>query len=73
MRRERVLTDWWDRDIVAGVAWDAEISSHLSSSNVVIALISAHFVDSDYAYGRELATALEMHNNGRLTLVPVIA
>jgi hypothetical protein len=73
LRRERILMDWWDRQIRPGAAWDTEIAAQLTSSHIVIVLLSAYFIASDYAYGKELATALEMHREGRLTVVPVIA
>lgn len=73
LRREQVIVDWHDRQLLPGAAWDSEISSRLESADIVLALISADFVSSEYAYGRELSRALELHDQGRLVLTPVIA
>ena len=35
-------------------------------------MVSADFVASSYAYGRELTLALRLHDQGRLRLLPVI-
>jgi hypothetical protein len=73
LRHEGIIHDWQDRDIRPGENWDGEISTQLESADIVVALISADFVASDYAYGRELQRALELHHLRDLVLVPVIA
>jgi TIR domain/Putative peptidoglycan binding domain len=72
LRNEQLLVDWSDRDITPGTDWDTEISARLSSSNIVLVLVSADFLASSYAYGKELRRALELHDSGVLTVVPVI-
>jgi hypothetical protein len=73
LRHEGIVHDWQDRDIRPGERWDDEISTQLESADIVVALVSADFVASDYAYGRELRRALELHHLRDLVLVPVIA
>ena len=72
LRHEGVVEAWYDRDLGPGDRWDDEISARLEAADIVIALLSADFVASEYAYGRELRRALELHQLGRLVLVPVI-
>lgn len=72
LRNERLLVDWSDRDITPGTDWDTEISTRLSTSNIVLVLVSADFLASSYAYGKELRRALELHGTGALRVVPVI-
>ncbi len=72
LRHEQIVVDWYDRELLPGADWDSEISSRLESADIVIALLSADFVASQYAYGRELRRALELHDRGSLALVPVV-
>ncbi|MGH3449661.1 MAG: TIR domain-containing protein [Haloechinothrix sp.] len=72
LRHEQIVADWYDREVMAGQDWDREIRAQLESSDLVIVVVSADFVASDYAYGRELALALRLHDQGRLRLLPVI-
>jgi hypothetical protein len=73
LRHEGIVHDWQDRDIRPGEHWDDEISTQLESADLVVALLSADFVASDYAYSRELRRAFELHQLRELVLVPVIA
>ncbi|WP_131785042.1 toll/interleukin-1 receptor domain-containing protein [Protofrankia symbiont of Coriaria ruscifolia] len=72
LRHEQIVADWYDRELLPGAGWDSEISSRLESADIVIALLSADFVASEYAYGRELRRALELHDRDSLALVPVV-
>jgi hypothetical protein len=73
LHHERIIEDWYDRELLPGATWNQEISDRLESADIVLALISADFIASEYAYGRELTRALELHRQHRLALVPVIA
>ena len=70
---EQIVEFWYDRDLVAGENWDDEIASRLEHADIAVVLVSSDFVASEYAYGKELRRALELHDRGRLRLVPVIA
>jgi hypothetical protein len=72
LRREGVITDWHDREITAGSEWAAEIDRHLDSARVILMLLSADFIDSDYCYGVEMTRALERHRVGDAHVIPVL-
>ena len=72
LRRQGVLTNWHDRKIQPGVEWKGEIDSHIRSAGVVLLLISADFLASDYCYDREMHVALERHESGAARVIPVI-
>src|SRR5436853_74192 len=59
------------RRLVARVCSDAS-GAGLERAHLVVVLLSADFLASDYAYGVELTRALELHRGRRLTLVPVV-
>jgi hypothetical protein len=58
--------------ISAGEEWEDVIDENLENANIIIALISSDFIDSEYCYGRELARARERHNAGEAIVIPVI-
>ncbi|MDN3490686.1 MULTISPECIES: toll/interleukin-1 receptor domain-containing protein [unclassified Pseudoalteromonas] len=72
LRRAGIINEWNDRKIVAGQNWDEEISNNLRSSNIILFLISASFMNSDYCMGVEVKTALEMHERGEAQLIPIV-
>jgi hypothetical protein len=73
LRHEKIVRDWYDHDLVAGSDWDTEIKQQLESSALVLFLVSSDFLASSYAYERELAHALDLHERGMLRVIPVIA
>lgn len=70
-RSGKILT-WYDRDIQAGLQWEQEIDTHLNSADLVLLLISHHFMASDYCYGIEMKRALERHAAGEARVIPII-
>jgi hypothetical protein len=72
LRYEQIVTDWYDLELIPGQDWDREILSQLESSDLVLVMVSADFVASKYAYGRELSLALDLHDQERLRMLPVI-
>jgi hypothetical protein len=49
-----------------------EIDSHIESANLILLLISADFIDSDYCWGKEMSQALDKHKNGSAHIIPII-
>lgn len=72
LRRQGVITSWHDRRITAGRDFDHVISNELENSQIVLLLVSAHFLASDYCYEKEMASAIEKHENGSSIVIPVI-
>lgn len=59
LKREKLIVGWHDRKIGAGREWAATIDENLERADVVLLLISASFINSDYCYDREMGRALE--------------
>ncbi len=66
------ITLWHDRDIEAGSEWEPVLQHQLNTAKIIILLISANFIASEYCYGNELKRAIERHNAGDAHVVPVI-
>src|SRR5262245_30457667 len=72
LRREDVLDVWHDRRLQAGEPWAQTLDEQIGSADLVLLLVSADFIQSDYCFGLEMRTALERDQAGRSRVVPVI-
>src|SRR6185436_6857605 len=72
VQRTGEIEGWQDRKITAGEEWAREIDENLESAQIVLLLISAAFLSSDYCYGIEMKRALEKHDSGKARVIPII-
>ncbi len=72
LRRQHIISNWYDRDITAGSEWANEIDSHLNQADIILLLISADFMASDYCYDVEMSRAMERHEQREAVVIPVI-
>jgi hypothetical protein len=72
LKREGAISGWHDRRITAGDEWKGEIDAHLDSAGVVLLLVSADFIASDYCWDVELKRAMERHEAKEAVVIPVI-
>ena len=72
LRRQGVIGDWHDRQIVAGTEWQGEIDAHLESAGIILLCVSADFLASDYCWGVELKRAMQRHAEGSARVIPVL-
>ena len=49
MQRKGVITSWHDRLIEAGQEWRTQISRNLEQADIILLLVSADFIASDYS------------------------
>ncbi len=64
---------WIDDKIGGGTDWEAEIKQKIAQANVVIFLISANFLTSDFILNREVPDFLKRRQSEGLTVFPIIA
>jgi internalin A len=72
LQRQGLIESWHDRDIEAGDEWKRKIDDNLERADIILLLVSADFIASDYCYEKEIARALERHENGEARVIPVI-
>lgn len=70
--RNGLVQIWTDTTIQPGQEWDQEIRSALHAADIILFLVSADFMASNYIHNIEIAQAIERHNSGRVVIVPVI-
>jgi TIR domain len=52
LKRQNLIQSWHDRRISAGQEWQGLIDESLEAANVILFLVSAAFLASDYCYDR---------------------
>lgn len=72
LRREGAIDVWSDHRIAAGSELDASISDALESADIILLLLSADFIASDYCFGIEMRRAIERHERREAVVVPVL-
>ena len=72
LQRQGVISAWHDRQIDAGDEWRLEIEQRLNHADVILLLISADFLASDFCWGVELARAMQRHEAREARVIPII-
>jgi|HubBroStandDraft_1064217.scaffolds.fasta_scaffold01566_11 hypothetical protein len=70
--RAGLILVWQDRRIEPGRDWKRAIDQRLETCHIILPLISADFISSDYCWGIEMQRALQRHESGEARLIPVI-
>jgi hypothetical protein len=71
LERQNLIELWHDRCIRPGQEWAGQIDRHINSAQMILFLISADFMASDYCYDIEVARAMERHEDGDAIVIPV--
>lgn len=72
LKRQGVIRGWHDRRITAGTEWEGQLDQHFDAVKVILLLVSADFLASDYCYDIEMTRALKRHEAGTARVIPVI-
>jgi hypothetical protein len=72
LKRNYQITSWSDQEISPGTDWEKVIESHLSTAHIILLLVSARFMASDYCYSVEMQRALVRHEEGTTCVIPIL-
>src|SRR5206468_1074670 len=72
LKREGLIRPWHDRKIGPGKEWAGQIDERLKTADVILLLVSPHFVASDYCWDVEVSLAMKRHEEGTGLVIPVI-
>ena len=72
LRRQGLVSLWHDRLITAGTDRAHAIDTHLETASVIVLLVSADFLASDYCYGIEMKRAITRQEAGEARVVPIL-
>ncbi len=66
-----LIESWYDREIAAGTDWEQEIDRHLGDADIILLLVSPHFLNSRYCYQNEMKTAIKRHIKSEARVIPI--
>jgi internalin A len=72
LQRQHLIRIWNDTDITPGTNYEEEINMPLHTANIILLLISADFMASEYCYSTEMQKAMVRHNRGEAVVIPII-
>jgi formylglycine-generating enzyme required for sulfatase activity len=72
LKRTDGVTIWHDGVMEAGAAWEQRIKDAIHRADMILLLVSADSLASDYFYEKELQEALTRHQKGEVALIPII-
>src|SRR6266571_4000212 len=72
LKRQNIITSWYDGNIAPGAELEPQIMDHLKSAQIILLLISADFIHSDFCYSIEMKQAIDRHNAGEARVIPIL-
>ncbi|WP_228851783.1 toll/interleukin-1 receptor domain-containing protein [Aegicerativicinus sediminis] len=72
LKRKGLISDWSDKEIIVGDSWDDLIKTKLDEADIVLFLVSAEFLASDYINNVEIEKTIASYGDKNIKVVPVI-
>ena len=72
LQRQGYISGWHHGSIGAGSDWQEETTAQLNTAQIILLLVSASFMASDFCYGTEMTRALQRHAAGEARLIPIL-
>src|SRR5215831_17196632 len=72
LKRQNIIASWYDGDISHGIEWEPEIMEHLKRAQIILLLVSADFMASDFCYSIEMTEAIARHDANQAHVIPIL-
>ncbi len=72
LKRQNIITSWYDGDIKPGEELLPQIIEHLNKAQIILLLVSADFMTSKFCYSIELQEAIARHDANQARVIPII-
>ena len=72
MEHQQLIRAWFPQKIEAGQPMTENIRLHLSQSTIILLLVSSDFIASTALYFGEVKQAMELHQAGKATVIPIL-
>jgi TIR domain len=72
LRKRKLISTWHDADISPGTEWESQIMKRLNSAQIILLMVSADFINSDFAYSKEMELAIQRHKANEARVIPII-
>jgi formylglycine-generating enzyme required for sulfatase activity len=66
------ITTWYDGRLEPGDEWREKIEVSLSEADIILLLVSAKFLASEFCYKIELPVAMQRHEDGTAIVIPIL-
>lgn len=70
--RQNLIRRWVDSDLLPGEEWEKRIEQELEAAQLVLMLVSADALNSDFIQKKEIKIALEKKRRGAALVVPIL-
>src|SRR5438552_2576536 len=70
LQRQGLIRTWHDGDLIPGTVWEQQIIDHLNSADLILLLISADFMASDFCDRIEIQRAMARHHANQARVIP---
>lgn len=71
LKRTNRIRLWHDLEIQAGTEWDESIQTAIRKADIILLLISADFINSQYIWKNELDLAMARHARKEVKIIPI--
>ena len=71
LKRLDAVETWHDGMITPGQEWEKAIWDEFEAADLILLLVSANFVSSEFCWGKELIKAMARHEAGTAHVIPV--
>ncbi len=72
LQHQKIINFWYDREIAVGTKWKNNIDNNLEVADIILLLVSADFLASDYCYDIEMLRIMEKHKEKSAVVIPVL-
>ncbi len=72
LKRQNIIASWYDGDISPGTEWEPQIMEHLKRAQIILLLVSADFIASDFCYSIEMTQAIARHDANQARVIPIL-
>lgn len=72
LRRLNMATIWSDTDLLAGEEWGSSIKAQLADADIILFLVSANLIATDYVWNEEMPLAKFHNKNRNAAVIPII-
>ncbi len=72
LKRIGLAETWSDTNLLAGEAWDESIKRELAEADIILFLVSANLIGTDYVWDEEMPLAKFLKEHKKTVMIPVI-
>src|SRR5215469_11969845 len=72
LKRQNIITSWYDGNIKPGEELHPQIIEHLNKAQIILLLVSANFIASDFCYSTEMKQAIARHDANQAHVIPIL-